>query len=299
MPEEKEKAQNGAPEKPEEEKDPLEDLLFEEEEKETTSQEVQAEEGPIEKEEGEDSSSSDAEGAGKEASASPESAGNESLEESETPEEEDPLASILGEEEEEESPETKEELGETAEEEAEASPEESPEPPKRSIWGLIFTILAFLIPLLLFGAGVGALWYLYRHPPSLTSKAEARPSPPPSLEEKNAPPPSVSPIAVEDRKILFLRNFLIPYRRETGEFVFVKAKVLLYFANSKEFELAKRNETLFREEIYRLFKNTPLYLWESKRGAEVLQREIMAYLTKNRIGGVVPVDLQVTGYILK
>ncbi len=228
----------------------------------------------------------------------------EPLSQEKVEEEDDPLATILGED---EFPlEGDEELNET-EEVPEEPPEEVQEepPPKKGILSSIIVVLAVLVPLLLFGAGLATFWYLYQNPPFLDSGAESKtqpltPSQPsPANSEKPQTPLAVSPIAVEDRKILFLRNFLIPYRRETGEFVFVKAKILLYYANSKEYEIAKQHETILREEIYRLFKNAPLYVWETKQGTEVLRREIKEYLTKKKIGGVVPVDLQVTGYILK
>ena len=215
--------------------------------------------------------------------------------------EEDPLASILDEEE----GEVEEEPEEEEKEEAEEAEEEEtgPQAGEGGRFRILGFVLAAVFLLILAGAGIFTFYHLYRNPlvPS-AAQAETPVTPAGEKVDEKGPeeaPLVTAPIAVEDRKILFLKDFLIPYRRETGEFVFVKAKVLLYFANSKEWEKAKRNEKLYREEIYRLFKNAPLYVWESKQGTKVIQREVKEYLTKKMIGGVVPVDLEVTGYILK
>jgi hypothetical protein len=148
---------------------------------------------------------------------------------------------------------------------------------------------------MIFLAGaLGALWFLWTHPPIPESPKET-PVPETTQESYLV----ASHIAVEKRQILFLKNFLLPYQRETGEYVFVKAKVLLYFADKRSFQVAQRNEALFREHIYRILKNVPLYVWENKKGRNLVQRELLSYLQKEEIGGVFPEDLEVTGYILK
>ena len=314
MPEEEKR-----PPSAESEDDALMDLLFEEEEggkkeEEARSAEVGSEEqaketentkeeAPSEEEAKEEAPVEGAEG------KSGEEGDSQGPEKEETKDligpEEDPLAEILGEEgpEEAEKPSAEEAGPEVAppkeegpeEEGLEEGEEEEAESPKKKI---LFFLLALFVPLVLLLAGLFTLWQLYQNP-SLPPKEESAPKASPPPEPQKEPPLVSSPIAVEDRKILFLKDFLIPYRRETGEFVFVKAKVFLYFANSRDYELAKKNELLLREEIYRLFRNAPLYVWESKKGAEVIKKEIKEYLAKKKIGGVSPVDLEVTGYILE
>ncbi len=324
MPEEKEKE----PQTEEKEDDPLAELLFEEEDKAQTGGKESSAEAQSESEEiveGEEDSQDSPPGGDQEGEKTPEESSTaekvaseeepaekeESDEKDESQkgeapvEDDDPLAEILGEDLEEEAPDSSGPVEQGEQEEPEEAEEtgEDESAPRKGFSGLILFLLAILVPLIFLGAGLAALWYLYQHPPLPVSQVKA-PLPAKAPEKPEAPgkpetPLTTSPIAVEDRKILLLKNFLIPYRRETGEFVFVKAKVLLYFANAKEYEIATRNETIFREEIYRLFKNAPLYVWESKRGAEVLRREIKEYLTKKKIAGVIPEDLEVTGYILK
>lgn len=215
--------------------------------------------------------------------------------------EDDLLASLLEEAEEEESEETAPE--ETEEEHSESSTnketsEEAP-PQGHNKSFLILFVLGMLLILGLTAVGGVVLWRLW-HVPVV--------SPPPSQESPKAealgpvrpePPLVTAPIGVEDRKLLILENFLIPYQRETGEYVFVKAKALLYFDDDKDFVKAKRNVTLWREQVYQILKNVPLYVWESRKGGEVVRKELLAYLKKKRLDGIVPVDLEVTGYILK
>ena len=207
--------------------------------------------------------------------------------------EEDPLASLLEEDKEEQ--ENEEDFDLTEEEgEDEEGDEEEDSSSKRA---LVFTILSLLAVFILLASGVGALWYLWQHPPlPATQVSQPQPQVPQAKEE---PPLVASPIGVENRQILFLKNFLLPYQRETGEYVFVKAKVLLYFENKRDLTLAQKNIPLFREHIYRILKNVPLYVWENKKGAKVINQELLTYLKKREIGGVAPQDLEVTGYILK
>ncbi len=290
----------------ESQEDPLAGLVEEEEETTSFSGEQSAEEvkpAQTQESQGQEEETPPAEEEGGPEEGAPEE-GAPQAEEQDEKFEEDPLASILDEEEAETEEEPEEE---EAEETEEAEEEEETEPQARE--GGRFRMLGFVLAavflLILAGAGIYTFYHLYRNPLIPSPASIQAETPATSAGKKVAEkgpeeaPLVTAPIAVEDRKILFLKDFLIPYRRETGEFVFVKAKVLLYFANSKEWEKAKKNEKLYREEIYRLFKNAPLYVWESKQGAKVIQREVKEYLTKKMIGGVVPVDLEVTGYILK
>ena len=305
MPEEEKKSPSE-----ESQDDALMDLLFEEEEGGKKDEAAGPEEAGSEEQVEETEKAEEETASGEETKEeSPAEEGEKEAEEKEPEDlpglEEDPLADILKEEEgpkKEEGEPSKEKGSEAApkEEGPEEGPEEEveEEEAESAKKRFIFLLLAVFIPLIFLAAGLFTLWHLYQNsspPPQEEVVSKAAPSP----EPKEAPPLVSSPIAVEDRKILFLKDFLIPYRRETGEFVFVKAKVFLYFANSRDYELAKKNELLLREEIYRLFRNAPLYVWESKKGGEVIKKEIQEYLAKKKIGGVSPVDLEVTGYILE
>ncbi len=221
--------------------------------------------------------------------------------------EDDPLAGLLDEEElpEVEDPDEAEEAEEELEEEEEEDDEEGEEKSAGSSRKeLLLTVASILAVLILLGGGFMTLWYLWEHPPvpqgaSMVSLTTPEPPQEEKASTETSTPLTSSPIAVEARKILFLKNFLIPYQRDTGEYIFVKAKVLLYYANERDYAIAKKNEPLLREHIYRLLKNVPLYVWESKKGEPLVRRELLSYLTKKEIGGVVPQDLEVTGYILK
>ncbi|AEH44077.1 flagellar basal body-associated protein FliL [Thermodesulfatator indicus DSM 15286] len=262
---------------PEDQDDPLAELLVEDDEGE---QEAPSSEKPSE-----------------EAQESKE----EPKKEKPSPPEEDPLASLLDEElleeESEETSDTKEDLPKDEDEDEDKNEVEEE---STSSSGIVWLVLAILTPALIFSAGVFTFFKLYRKPIATISqekpiKTEA---PLPKKTEPEAPLVS-SPIAVETRKMLLLKNFLIPYRKTTGENVFVKAKVILYFANKRDYEIAKRNELLFREHLYRLLRNVPLYVWENPRGEETIRKEFLDYLTKKKIADVVPVDAKITGYILK
>ncbi len=211
--------------------------------------------------------------------------------------EDDPLAGLLDESEEL----AEDEIGgESEEEEREEGGEPSGESVSKesSRKGLFLTVASILSVLILWAGGLMTLWYLWQHPPETQSliREDLNEA---SSENKSSAPLTSAPFAVEDRKILFLKNFLIPYQRESGEYLFVKAKVLLYYSNERDFTIAKKNEALLREHIYRLLKNVPLYVWESKKGEPLIRKELLSYLAKKEIGGVVPRDLEVTGYILK
>ncbi|WP_022852799.1 hypothetical protein [Thermodesulfatator atlanticus] len=286
--EEKEKEKN----EDQEEKDPLADLLVEEEEEGEEKEEPEESEAKKGTEaESEDAEEKDADEEVKQ-------------EKKEGPPEdfEDPLASILGEEESLEEPQEEDSKKEEKDEAPQEEQETEAEAPSRGKLVFVFWILAILIPLIFLGAGVFTLMQLMKQPVGLYPQKEKAPSKvqvPQKKEQEPEPPVVSSPIAVEGRKILFLKDFLIPYRRETGEYLFVKAKVMLYFAKEVDYLRAQKNKALFREELYRLLRNVPLYLWENPKGAKVIEREFMDYLTKKKIGDVVPVEIKISGYVLK
>ncbi len=282
----------------EKEKETLEETEASQEEKEETQEEKVAEEKATEespsKTEGEEDDPLAGlieEGEGEEGSSKEKNSPPEGM--PDLPED-DPLASLLDEESDLPEPEGEEE---PQEDEREEDDEAEVAEEKSSRKDLFLTLASILAVFLLLGGGLVTIWYLWQHPPE--TKLPPPVASPAEPKEETTSPLTSSPIAVEDRKILFLKNFLIPYQRETGEYLFVKAKVLLYYANDRAFTLAKKNEPLLREHIYRLLKNVPLYVWESKKGEALVRKELLSYLTKKEIGGVVPQDLEVTGYILK
>ncbi len=183
-------------------------------------------------------------------------------------------------------------------EEKEGSAKSEEELEKGSKFSLVFFIIGMSIISALIGGGGFLIWYLWQVPGiNLQFKSTNFQNQKNSTSEEE--PFVTPPIGVENRKLLVLENFLIPYQRETGEYVFVKAKVLLYFENDRDYFIAKKNKTLWREYIYRVLKNVPLYVWEDKRGEKVVHKELWSYLKKKEIDGITPVDLEVTGYILK
>ncbi len=209
----------------------------------------------------------------------------------EAPPPDDLLASLLDEAEEEEA------LSETDQPEDQDKDKEKDEdeaPRSKVFWGLF--ALGLLVILGLLAAGGVVLWHLWHAPlaPPPPPKPKVSQTPKPKAE----PPLVVAPI-VPERKLLILDNFLIPYQRETGEYVFVKAKALLYFANDRDFVKVQKDLTLWREQVYQVLKNIPLYVWENRKGEEVVRKQLLSYLKKVRPDGIIPVDLEVTGYILK
>jgi len=230
-----------------------------------------------------------------------------STEQEETPSEEDDLlASLLEEAQEEESEESEEEIVEELAKKEEAPKREDPEEKEEGEKGNRFLAILFVLGMvmitgLLAGGGV-LLWYLWHVP------FEQKPLPVGKEEKlaeqsvsstKSSVPLVTAPIGVEDRKLLVLENFLIPYQRETGEYVFVKAKVLLYFINDHDYSAAQKKEVLWREHVYQILKNVPLYVWENPNGSKIVQKELLTYLRKKQIDGIVPFDLEINAYILK
>lgn len=219
-------------------------------------------------------------------------------------EEDDLLASLLEEAQEEENIEDKisEDLAEEEELPEREDSEEKPEEKKGNRFLTILFVAGMIVITGLLAVGGIVLWYLWHTPIEQKSL--------PAVEGKNLAEQEVSPtkaivplvstpIGVEDRKLLVLENFLIPYQRETGEYVFVKAKVLLYFTNNHDYSAAQKKEVLWREHVYQILKNVPLYVWENPNGSKVVQKELLTYLRKKQIDGIVPCDLEINAYTLK
>ncbi len=220
----------------------------------------------------------------------PEGQGPEGSSSDDSPPPDDLLASLLDEAEEEEAEEEKPQVQEG--QKADSKPEDQEAPRSKVFWILFASGLLLILGLL--GTGVVVLWRLWQAP--LT------PPPKPPVSQTSKPkaeaPLVVAPI-VPERKLLILDNFLIPYQRETGEYVFVKAKALLYFGNDKNFVQVQKDLTLWREQVFQVLKNIPLYVWENRKGEEVVRKQLLSYLKKVHPDGIIPVDLEVTGYILK
>ncbi len=227
-----------------------------------------------------------------------------SAEQEEAPSEEDDLlASLLEEAQEEENIEDiPEELAEEEEPPEREDPEEKAEEKKGNRFLTILFVAGMIMIIGLLAVGGIVLWYLWHTPVEQKSLPAVEGN---NLAEQEVSPtkatvPLVSaPIGVEDRKLIVLENFLIPYQRETGEYVFVKAKVLLYFTNDHDYSAAQKKEILWREHVYQILKNVPLYVWENPNGSKVVQKELLTYLRKKQIGGIVPFDLEINAYILK
>ncbi len=227
-----------------------------------------------------------------------------SAEQQETPSEEDDLlASLLEEAQDEQN--IEEEIEELTEEEEpperEDSDEKLEETKKNRFITILFVLGMMTIAALLTSGGI-VFWYLWHTPveqESLPPVAKNGPAEQEVSSNKATVPLVSTPIGVEDRKLLVLKNFLIPYQRETGEYVFVKAKVLLYFTNDHDYSAAQKKEILWREYVYQILKNVPLYVWENPNGSKVVQKELLSYLRKKQIGGIVPSDLEINAYILK
>ncbi|GEM_PF-2233110 len=215
----------------------------------------------------------------------------------------DLLASLL--EEEAEDSQEEEELAsqrddsstEGAEAHAEKSspPGEEAEAEKGKIAFLAPLVGIFLVFIALIG-GVIVLWRLWHLPVILPKKAQV-----PKKKEVSTPkvqPPLVVAPIVPERKLLILDNFLIPYQRENGDYAFVKSKILLYFSDDKSFLRVQKDITLWREQVYQVLKNIPLYVWQDPKGKDVVRKQLLSYLKKVRPDGIVPVDLEVAGYIL-
>ncbi|OAG28647.1 hypothetical protein [Thermodesulfatator autotrophicus] len=294
MPEEEKNLENKPPE--EEQDDPLAELLIEDEEGEVSPSETSA----AETDEAKDSEAIKEEPDKK---LDVEKEKNTGEDGAPLPGE-DPLASLLDEEllEEEDTSESEKDSsqeGDSKDKDEKDEPEDKDEEEQASKLGIVWLVLAILIPAILLASGVFTFLKLYQQPlVTIPEKEPAKPETPPPKAEKQVPLVA-SPIAVESQKMLLLKNFLIPYQKNSGENVFVKAKVILYFANKRDYEMAKRNELLLREHLYRLLRNVPLYVWENPQGEKIIKKEFLNYLTKKKIADVVPIDVKVSGYILK
>ncbi len=185
--------------------------------------------------------------------------------------------------------------GAEAHAEKSSPPGEEAEAEKGNIAFLAPLVGIFLVFIALIG-GVIVLWRLWHLPVILPNTAQVLKKKEVSTP-KAQPPLVVAPI-VPERKLLILDNFLIPYQRENGDYAFVKSKILLYFSDDKSFLRVQKHITLWREQVYQVLKNIPLYVWQDPKGKDVVRKQLLSYLKKVRPDGIVPVDLEVAGYIL-
>ncbi len=172
--------------------------------------------------------------------------------------------------------------------------------------GKVFLILGMLVVLGAIGAGAFVLWNMLRSPAPLSVQEPSVSVPkPPSQETKVSPKPlekepTPTVIPVEPYEYaLSLRKFLIPLQSEGGAPVFVKATVVLYFNTQKEVKLAKKLESPFRGIIFDTLKQIPFYYWRTPEGIKRIKEAVLKVLKENAPQGLVPADVQVTGYILK
>ncbi len=192
--------------------------------------------------------------------------------------------------------------------EAEVKEEEEPveeTPAPKSLWswwplaGIAICILGIL----------GAIYTFWRltHPSKEVTVVVAAPSPGRESSEVSSPPLTESareplgslPTKLPTEYSLVLKHFLIPLQSEGGAPVFVKATVVLYFEDQKEVLLARKLETPYRGIIFETFKNIPFYYWRSKEGVSKIKKVLKEALKKKAPQGLVPKDIEVTGYILK
>ncbi len=107
------------------------------------------------------------------------------------------------------------------------------------------------------------------------------------------------PLPGRTEHALVLKHFLIPLQTEGGAPVFIKASVVLYFTTQKEVLRARKLENPLRTIIYETFKNIPFYYWRSPEGVKKIRAALLKALRERAPENLVPVSVEVTGYILK